>query len=148
MADIFLSHSSADNAAADQIKNWLERDRPTWSVFLDKHPRDGILAGQGWQDRLRAELQSCRLVVAIISDSTPFRSHARSSPWGARRLHMSTRERIRSSTTGRQTIDLRTFNQATLVCSTFAGLRRIPRKVYQKDHARCGPDPPHIDPAG
>lgn len=67
MADIFLSHSSADNAAADQIKSWLERDRPTWSVFLDKHPRDGILAGQGWQDRLRAELQSCRLVIAIIS---------------------------------------------------------------------------------
>ena len=68
MADIFLSHSSADNAAADKIKSWLERDRPTWSVFLDKHPRDGILAGQGWQDRLRAELQSCRLVVAIISE--------------------------------------------------------------------------------
>lgn len=67
MADIFLSHSSTDNAAADKIKRWLERDRPTWSVFLDKHPRDGILAGQGWQDRLRAELQSCRLVVAIIS---------------------------------------------------------------------------------
>ena len=29
MADIFLSHSSDDNAAADRIKTWLERDRPT-----------------------------------------------------------------------------------------------------------------------
>jgi hypothetical protein len=67
MADIFLSHSSVDNDAADQIKSWLERDRETWSVFLDKHARDGILAGQGWQDRLRRELQSCRLVVAIIT---------------------------------------------------------------------------------
>ncbi|MGH6896991.1 MAG: TIR domain-containing protein [Geminicoccaceae bacterium] len=67
MADIFLSHSSVDNDAADQIRSWLERDRKSWSVFLDKHSRDGILAGQGWQDRLRRELQSCRLVLAIIT---------------------------------------------------------------------------------
>jgi hypothetical protein len=67
MADIFLSHSSADNQAADTVKAWLARDRPSWSVFLDKHPNDGILAGQGWQDRLRAELTSCRLVLAIIT---------------------------------------------------------------------------------
>ena len=67
MADIVLSHSSADNDAADRIKSWLERDRKSWSVFLDKHPRDGILAGQSWQDRLRSELQSCRVVLAIIT---------------------------------------------------------------------------------
>ncbi len=67
MADIFLSHSGADSDAADQINSWLERDRESWSVFLDKHPRDGILAGQGWQDRLRNELQSCRVVLAIIT---------------------------------------------------------------------------------
>ena len=67
MADIFLSHSSADNDAADTIKAWLNRDRASWSVFLDKNPRDGIRAGQGWQDRLRSELQSCRLVLAIIT---------------------------------------------------------------------------------
>ena len=48
MADIFLSHSSADNDAADRIKTWLARDRASWSVFLDKDPRDGIVAGQGW----------------------------------------------------------------------------------------------------
>ena len=67
MADIFISHSGADNDLADQIKTWLERDRASWSVFFDKHPKDGILAGQGWQDRLRSELQSCRLVLAIIT---------------------------------------------------------------------------------
>jgi WD40 repeat protein len=67
MADIFLSHSSTDNDAADQIKSWLERDRKGWSVFLDRHTHDGILAGQGWQERLRNELQSCRLVLAIIT---------------------------------------------------------------------------------
>ena len=67
MADIFLSHSSADNDAVDQIKSWLEHDRKSWSVFLDKHPHDGILGGQSWQDRLRSELQSCRLVLTVIT---------------------------------------------------------------------------------
>ena len=69
MADIFFSHSSADNDIADWIKVRLERERESWSVFLDRHPRDGILAGQSWQDRLRSELQSCRVVVAIITAS-------------------------------------------------------------------------------
>lgn len=67
MADIFLSHSSTDNEAVDTLKTWLARDRPSWSVFRDKHPKDGILAGQGWQARLRAELTSCRLVLAIVT---------------------------------------------------------------------------------
>jgi WD40 repeat protein len=67
MADIFLSHASADANAADKIKRWLTRDRSTWSVFLDQHARDGILAGQSWQDRLRGELESCRVVLAIIT---------------------------------------------------------------------------------
>jgi WD40 repeat protein len=69
VADIFLSHSSADNDIADWIKVRLERERESWSIFLDKHPRDGIIAGQNWQDRLRSELQSCRIVVAIITPS-------------------------------------------------------------------------------
>ena len=67
MADIFLSHSSADRDAAVRIKSWLERDRNSWSVFLDIQPMGGIEAGQGWQDRLRAELQRCRVVLAVIT---------------------------------------------------------------------------------
>ena len=68
MADIFISHSSSDNKVVDIIKTWLERDRSSWSVFLDKHPRDGILAGQGWQEQLRKELRSCRLVLAVVTE--------------------------------------------------------------------------------
>jgi hypothetical protein len=67
VGDIFLSHSSADNDAADAIKAWLGRDRASWSVFLDKHRKAGIQGGEDWQDRLRSELQSCRLVLAIIT---------------------------------------------------------------------------------
>ena len=67
MADIFLSHSSADHDAAARIKSWLDRDRDGWSVFLDVQPMGGIEAGQGWQDRLRTELQRCRVVLAVIT---------------------------------------------------------------------------------
>ena len=69
MADIFLSHSSEDIEIAEKVRAWLERDRHTWSVFYDVHRRNGILAGQDWQDRLRSELQSCRLVLAVITPS-------------------------------------------------------------------------------
>lgn len=67
MADIFFSHSRADKGAADRIKAALERDRSSGSDFIDKHPRDGMAAGQGWQDRLPAESHSCRLVFKQIT---------------------------------------------------------------------------------
>ena len=67
MADIFLSHSSADRDAAARVRSWLERDRAGWSVFLDIQPMGGIEAGQGWQDRLRNELQRSRVVLAVIT---------------------------------------------------------------------------------
>ena len=34
MADIFISHSSADGDAAHRVASWLHRDRPGWSLFL------------------------------------------------------------------------------------------------------------------
>ena len=64
MADIFISHSSADSTLAGAIGERIRRERPTWSVFYDK---DDIRAGQSWQDRLREELHSCRVVLALLS---------------------------------------------------------------------------------
>jgi hypothetical protein len=64
MADIFISHSSQDNEAAAAIGERVRRERPTWSLFYDK---DNISAGQRWQERLREELQSCRVVLAVVS---------------------------------------------------------------------------------
>src|SRR3954462_12176330 len=66
MADIFISHSSQDNKAAAAIGERIRRERPTWSLFYDK---DNIRAGQRWQERLREELQSCRVVLALLSRS-------------------------------------------------------------------------------
>src|SRR5215472_8787333 len=64
MADIFLSHSSRDNEIAAAIGERILRERPTWSLFYDK---DNIRAGQRWQERLREELTSCRVVLALLS---------------------------------------------------------------------------------
>ena len=64
MADIFISHSGKDNEGAAAIGERIARDRPTWSLFYDK---DNIRAGQHWQERLREELTSCRVVLALLS---------------------------------------------------------------------------------
>jgi hypothetical protein len=64
MADIFISHSSGDNEIAAAIGERIRHDRPTWSLFYDK---DNIRAGQRWQDRLREELTSCRVVLVLLS---------------------------------------------------------------------------------
>ncbi|TAZ43485.1 toll/interleukin-1 receptor domain-containing protein, partial [Rhizobium ruizarguesonis] len=72
LADIFISHSSQDNAVAAFIAERIKRERPTWSLFYDA---DNIRAGQRWQERLREELQSCRIMLAVVS------SHWLRSPW-------------------------------------------------------------------
>jgi TIR domain/Protein of unknown function (DUF3040) len=64
MADIFISHSGGDNEVAAAIGERIRRDRPSWSLFYDK---DNIRAGQRWQERLREELTSCRVVLALLS---------------------------------------------------------------------------------
>jgi hypothetical protein len=64
MADIFISHSGNDNELAAAIGERIRRERPTWSLFYDK---DNIRAGQRWQERLRDELTSCRVVLALLS---------------------------------------------------------------------------------
>jgi hypothetical protein len=64
MADIFISHSGNDNEAVAAIGERIRRERPSWSLFYDK---DNIRAGQRWQERLREELTSCRVVLVLLS---------------------------------------------------------------------------------
>jgi WD40 repeat protein len=64
VADIFISHSGKDNDIAAAIGERIRRERPTWSLFYDK---DNIRAGQYWQERLRDELTSCRVVLVLLS---------------------------------------------------------------------------------
>jgi hypothetical protein len=68
MSSIFISHSSADGAAAREVADRLERERHS-SVFLDFDPEKGIVAGQSWERTLYRKLRACRAVVAVVTDN-------------------------------------------------------------------------------
>ncbi len=63
---IFLSHSSANNAEAIAVHDWLIAQG--WNeLFLDLHPERGLKAGQRWQDALKQAAERCELVIFLIS---------------------------------------------------------------------------------
>ncbi len=66
MTAIFISHSSADNVAADQMKAWLESKGHT-SLFLDFDPETGIRSGSDWEQTLYQKLRQCQAVIALLS---------------------------------------------------------------------------------
>ncbi len=66
MSAIFISHSSRDGDAADEMRRWLEGQGHR-SVFLDFHPETGIPAGQDWEQTLYREIKSCRAVIVLCS---------------------------------------------------------------------------------
>lgn len=66
MAAIFISHSSADNAAAREIAQSLETAGFT-SLFLDIDTENGIAAGAEWEQTLYARLRQCHAVVAVLT---------------------------------------------------------------------------------
>jgi hypothetical protein len=68
MTAIFISHSSADNAAAAEMKAWLEAQGHT-SLFLDFDPEVGIKGGSGWEQTLYQQLRQCQAVIALLTPS-------------------------------------------------------------------------------
>ncbi len=66
MSRIFLSHSSANNAEAIAIRDWMQTQG--WDdVFLDLDPERGLAAGDRWQAALKAAVDRCELVIFILS---------------------------------------------------------------------------------
>src|ERR1700733_3499742 len=66
MPAIFISHSSLDQKAADDIKAVLAGlgfDR----VFLDFDKVTGVGAGENWEKRLHEEIARCHAVVLILT---------------------------------------------------------------------------------
>ncbi len=59
MAQIFVSHSSADNELAAKVKDSLA-DLGYESVFLDFDPTGGLVPGQAWRDQLFTNLDALR----------------------------------------------------------------------------------------
>ncbi len=68
MSNLFISHSSRDNAAAKELQARLE-EQSHHSVFLDLDPEKGIQAGVSWERTLYTKLRACRAVVALCCDS-------------------------------------------------------------------------------
>jgi WD40 repeat protein len=66
MPAIFISHSSLDQKAADDIKTALDR-LGFEQVFLDFDKTTGIGAGENWEKRLYAELSRCHAVILVLT---------------------------------------------------------------------------------
>jgi len=69
MSDIFLSHSSQDNAAAAELMARLAGAGHD-SVFLDFDPAAGIPAGRDWERELYDRLRDCQAVIVLCSESS------------------------------------------------------------------------------
>jgi CHASE3 domain sensor protein len=66
MARVFLSHSSANNAQAIALRDWLVSHG--WDdLFLDLDPEKGLRAGERWQAALRQAAERCELVILLVS---------------------------------------------------------------------------------
>jgi len=66
VSKIFLGHSSANEAEAIAVHDWLAEQG--WNeVFLDLDPDRGIEAGQRWQEELRGAEERCEVVLFLIS---------------------------------------------------------------------------------
>ncbi len=74
MSGIFISHSSRDNAAADDVAARL-RAQGYQSLFLDFDPADGIPAGRNWEREIYARLRACNGVIVLCSP------HSMASDW-------------------------------------------------------------------
>jgi len=63
---IFISHSSANNAEAIALRDWLVSEG--WSdLFLDLDPDRGIAAGERWERALNEAARRCEAVIFLIS---------------------------------------------------------------------------------
>jgi hypothetical protein len=67
LARLFISHSSIDNAAAIALRDWLFELGFRDEVFLDIDPERGLVAGQRWQEALKAAADRCEAVLFLVS---------------------------------------------------------------------------------
>jgi WD40 repeat protein len=66
MSKIFISHSSANNAAALAVAQWLKENG--WDdYFLDITPVRGLAPGERWQEALKRAADRCEGVLFLIS---------------------------------------------------------------------------------
>lgn len=69
MSRIFLSHSSANNAEAVALRDWLAGNGWKDEIFLDLDPQRGIAAGERWERSLNEAASRCEVVLFLVSKS-------------------------------------------------------------------------------
>ena len=62
-----MSHSSANNAEAVAVRDWLEREGWKDEIFLDLDPNRGIAAGERWERALNEAANRCEAVLFLVS---------------------------------------------------------------------------------
>jgi len=67
MSAIFISHSSEDRAAAQEMMQRL-RAQNYEAVFLDFDGERGIAAGKDWEAELYRNLSICRAAIVLLSE--------------------------------------------------------------------------------
>lgn len=67
MPRIFLSHSSANNAAAIALRDWIIAGGWDEHPFLDLDPERGIAAGERWERALHEAADRCEVVLVLVS---------------------------------------------------------------------------------
>jgi len=82
---IFLSHSSANNAEAVALRDWLEHEGWKDEVFLDLDPVSGIAPGERWERKLNEAASRCEAVLFLVSKAWI------SSDWCRRELNLAHR---------------------------------------------------------
>jgi WD40 repeat protein len=66
VANVFVSHSSRDNAIAEDIARWLTEEG-FHSVFLDIDTESGIPAGADWERVLYRKIESTQAMILVIT---------------------------------------------------------------------------------
>ena len=67
MSRIFVSHSSANNAEAVALRDWLADNGWKDEIFLDLDPQRGITAGERWEQALSDAASRCEAVLFLVS---------------------------------------------------------------------------------
>ncbi|WP_424407885.1 tetratricopeptide repeat protein [Pasteurella sp. PK-2025] len=66
MSQLFISHSSLDNAQSIALRDWLREQG--WSLFLDLDPEHGIQVGEEWRKKLRDAIEECEAMILLMSE--------------------------------------------------------------------------------
>ena len=67
MARVFISYAGADRECAARLHGWLVAEGH--EVFLDRDSRDGVVVGEGWEQRLYERLRWADAVVCVVSSA-------------------------------------------------------------------------------